>query len=140
MHFFYFFSSFFRHHGCDSFSYSREAYCYYLQGHLQLSFLLHAPCSRHYRPFCLSGTALQRHRSHALYGVGCDCGYSHCCNYGCDYCPFAKTSNTPEELRQDERELDRVVPPDQKIELELCWEPPWDPTMISARGRAQMGW
>lgn len=39
-----------------------------------------------------------------------------------------------------ERELDRVVPMDQKIELELCWEPPWNPSMISARGRRQMGW
>ena len=39
-----------------------------------------------------------------------------------------------------ERELDRVVPPEQKIELELCWEPPWDPSMISAQGRARMGW
>lgn len=31
------------------------------------------------------------------------------CNYACDYCPFAKTANTREELRQDERELERFV-------------------------------
>jgi len=39
-----------------------------------------------------------------------------------------------------ERELDRVVPPEHTIELELCWEPPWTPAMITPRGRAQMGW
>lgn len=31
------------------------------------------------------------------------------CNYGCDYCPFAKTSNTPAELQQDRVELERFV-------------------------------
>lgn len=31
------------------------------------------------------------------------------CNYSCDYCPFAKTKNTPEELRLDERQLLRFV-------------------------------
>lgn len=31
------------------------------------------------------------------------------CNYACDYCPFAKTSNTIAELAQDERELDRFA-------------------------------
>ena len=31
------------------------------------------------------------------------------CNYSCTYCPFAKTTNTREELHQDERELDRFV-------------------------------
>ncbi|MBL3656346.1 STM4011 family radical SAM protein [Fulvivirga sediminis] len=31
------------------------------------------------------------------------------CNYGCDYCPFAKTKNTREELAQDKAELDRFT-------------------------------
>lgn len=39
-----------------------------------------------------------------------------------------------------ERELDQVVPLEHKIELELCWEPPWEPSMISAQGRARLGW
>jgi MoaA/NifB/PqqE/SkfB family radical SAM enzyme len=31
------------------------------------------------------------------------------CNYGCEYCPFAKRSNTAAELAQDQAELDRLV-------------------------------
>ncbi len=31
------------------------------------------------------------------------------CNYGCDYCPFAKTTNTRAELRDDEAKLVRLV-------------------------------
>ncbi len=31
------------------------------------------------------------------------------CNYGCDYCPFAKTTNTREELRDDEEKLIRFA-------------------------------
>jgi MoaA/NifB/PqqE/SkfB family radical SAM enzyme len=31
------------------------------------------------------------------------------CNYSCDYCPFAKTTNTRAELRKDEQELQRFV-------------------------------
>jgi len=31
------------------------------------------------------------------------------CNYGCDYCPFAKTRNTREELLDDARRLERFV-------------------------------
>lgn len=31
------------------------------------------------------------------------------CNYACDYCPFAKTKNTREELADDERRLERFV-------------------------------
>ena len=50
-------------------------------------------------------------------------------------CPVA------DEIMDDvERQLDPVVPPDQKIELELCWEPPWSPECITTQGRRQMGW
>lgn len=31
------------------------------------------------------------------------------CNYGCTYCPFAKTKNTRAELAEDARQLDRFV-------------------------------
>ncbi|RYD78289.1 MAG: radical SAM protein, partial [Verrucomicrobiaceae bacterium] len=31
------------------------------------------------------------------------------CNYSCSYCPFAKTTNTREELRDDARKLTRFV-------------------------------
>lgn len=31
------------------------------------------------------------------------------CNYGCDYCPFAKTKNSRQELLQDQREVERFV-------------------------------
>lgn len=31
------------------------------------------------------------------------------CNYACEYCPFAKTANTPAELQRDEAELTRFV-------------------------------
>lgn len=31
------------------------------------------------------------------------------CNYGCTYCPFAKTTNTAAELRDDEKKLNRFV-------------------------------
>lgn len=31
------------------------------------------------------------------------------CNYGCSYCPFAKTANTPEELADDRSRLERFV-------------------------------
>src|SRR5437762_11699225 len=34
---------------------------------------------------------------------------SSSCNYACEYCPFAKTANTREELRDDERRLKRFV-------------------------------
>lgn len=39
-----------------------------------------------------------------------------------------------------ENELDRIVPPDLKIQVELVWEPPWSPERMSARGKAFMGW
>ena len=31
------------------------------------------------------------------------------CNYGCDYCPFAKTHDGPRELEADAAELARFV-------------------------------
>ncbi|MFO1337069.1 MAG: metal-sulfur cluster assembly factor [Burkholderiaceae bacterium] len=39
-----------------------------------------------------------------------------------------------------EAELDRVVPAEMKIRVELVWEPPWTPDRMSARAKAFMGW
>ena len=37
-------------------------------------------------------------------------------------------------------ELERVLPSDHVIELELCWEPAWTPERMTQRGRRVMGW
>jgi metal-sulfur cluster biosynthetic enzyme len=50
-------------------------------------------------------------------------------------CPVAD-----EIMDEIERRLDPVVPADHRIELELCWEPPWTPECITPQGRRQMGW
>lgn len=39
-----------------------------------------------------------------------------------------------------EFQLGQIVPEDWKIEVELCWDPPWTPEMMSGRGRRLMGW
>jgi metal-sulfur cluster biosynthetic enzyme len=39
-----------------------------------------------------------------------------------------------------EAELDRVVPPQLKIRVELVWEPAWVADRMSARAKAFMGW
>jgi metal-sulfur cluster biosynthetic enzyme len=39
-----------------------------------------------------------------------------------------------------ERELDRAMPPELKIHVELVWEPPWTPSRMSDRAKASMGW
>jgi metal-sulfur cluster biosynthetic enzyme len=36
--------------------------------------------------------------------------------------------------------LDRELPPDLKIHVELVWEPPWTAERMSARARLFMGW
>jgi metal-sulfur cluster biosynthetic enzyme len=37
-------------------------------------------------------------------------------------------------------ELERVLPADCAVDVELCWEPPWSPEMMSARARRFMQW
>ena len=37
-------------------------------------------------------------------------------------------------------ELERVLPAGYELEVELCWEPPWTPAMMSARARRFMQW
>jgi metal-sulfur cluster biosynthetic enzyme len=36
--------------------------------------------------------------------------------------------------------LDKALPPDLKIHVELVWEPPWTPQRLSAEARSFMGW
>jgi metal-sulfur cluster biosynthetic enzyme len=43
-------------------------------------------------------------------------------------------------VEEVENELDRVLPAGCAIEVELCWEPPWTPDMMSGRARRFMGW
>jgi metal-sulfur cluster biosynthetic enzyme len=39
-----------------------------------------------------------------------------------------------------EAELDRVVPPQMKIHVDLVWEPAWGADRMSQRAKAFMGW
>jgi metal-sulfur cluster biosynthetic enzyme len=39
-----------------------------------------------------------------------------------------------------ETQLDRVMPPDMLIHVELVWEPPWTPERMSEQARGFMGW
>ena len=43
-------------------------------------------------------------------------------------------------LADVEAELERVVPTDFWIEVELAWEPPWTPDRMSPRAKDFMGW
>src|SRR5215471_11649299 len=37
-------------------------------------------------------------------------------------------------------ELERVMPPEAKILLDLVWSPPWQPEFMSEDAKASMGW
>ncbi|GAB3767175.1 metal-sulfur cluster assembly factor [Ramlibacter monticola] len=39
-----------------------------------------------------------------------------------------------------ETQLDRALPPDMLIHVELVWEPPWTPERMSDKARGFMGW
>lgn len=43
-------------------------------------------------------------------------------------------------LEEIETELDRDMPPDLKIQVELVWEPPWTAERMSESARRFMGW
>ena len=43
-------------------------------------------------------------------------------------------------LEECENELDSVLPRGLRIEIELVWEPAWEPTMLSERARRFMKW
>ncbi|MBN1909114.1 MAG: STM4011 family radical SAM protein [Pirellulales bacterium] len=58
------------------------------------------------------------------------------CNYGCDYCPFAKTTNSRDERRQDAQELDRfadwVENTNQRLGILFT---PWGESLVHAHYR-----
>lgn len=37
-------------------------------------------------------------------------------------------------------ELGHVLPPGSAVDVQLCWEPPWSPEMMSERARRFMAW
>jgi metal-sulfur cluster biosynthetic enzyme len=41
---------------------------------------------------------------------------------------------------QAERAIRRAVPGVQSVTVDLVWEPPWKPSMMSAAARARLGW
>jgi metal-sulfur cluster biosynthetic enzyme len=43
-------------------------------------------------------------------------------------------------MDEAEAELDKVVPPELLITLELVWEPPWSPDRMSPGAKRFMGW
>ena len=43
-------------------------------------------------------------------------------------------------LEDIEAELDRAVPPDMTIEVELVWHPAWTAERLSPKAKAFMGW
>lgn len=43
-------------------------------------------------------------------------------------------------LDEVEAQLESVLPASMAIEIELCWEPPWTPDMMSPRAKLFMGW
>ena len=36
--------------------------------------------------------------------------------------------------------LTRMLPNEMEIHIHLVWQPPWDPSMISAEGKQRLGW
>ncbi|MGY4829065.1 metal-sulfur cluster assembly factor [Sphaerotilaceae bacterium SBD11-9] len=43
-------------------------------------------------------------------------------------------------LEDVENALDKVIPAKWRIDVELCWEPPWTPERMSARAKRFMKW
>jgi metal-sulfur cluster biosynthetic enzyme len=43
-------------------------------------------------------------------------------------------------VEEVETELDRALPPELLIQVELVWQPPWSPDRMSERSRRFMGW
>ena len=50
-------------------------------------------------------------------------------------CPVTDTI-----IEDIEAQLDRAMPPDMLIHVELVWEPPWTPERMSDQARGFMGW
>jgi len=61
------------------------------------------------------------------------------CNYGCGYCPFAKTANTREEILEDGRKLNRFVEwVEQRAESIGILFTPWGEALIHRTYREAM--
>lgn len=61
------------------------------------------------------------------------------CNYGCNYCPFAKTTNSPEELEQDAREVQAFVDWVENTQRTISvFFTPWGEAIIHAYYRQAM--
>jgi len=61
------------------------------------------------------------------------------CNYSCDYCPFAKTTNTREELRRDAEEVQRFVDWVENVSHQLgVFFTPWGEAIIHPYYRQAM--
>lgn len=43
-------------------------------------------------------------------------------------------------VEEVEDALDRIAPPDARIEVVLVWDPPWSSDRLSERAKAFMGW
>ena len=71
-----------------------------------------------------------------IYGVSIDAGTVHVLmTMTSAACPVIELIIEDAEL-----ELDKVVPADLEICIELVWEPPWTPDRMSASAKRFMGW
>ena len=71
-----------------------------------------------------------------IYGVTIDAGNVHVLmTMTSAACPVTELI-----IEDAEIELDKVVPADLKICIELVWEPPWTPDRMSANAKRFMGW
>lgn len=71
-----------------------------------------------------------------IYGVTISPERAHVCmTMTSAACPVADVI-----IEDVENELDRVLPDRCTIEVELCWEPPWTPALMSERARRFMQW
>lgn len=43
-------------------------------------------------------------------------------------------------VAEAEFELQQCLPPDAVVEINIVWEPPWSPHLMSDRARSTLGW
>jgi metal-sulfur cluster biosynthetic enzyme len=43
-------------------------------------------------------------------------------------------------VEQAAEAVDRLAPPDAKVQIRLVWDPPWTPSMMSGVARDHFGW
>ncbi len=70
-----------------------------------------------------------------IYELGCRAGAVHVLmSLTTPGCPLS--GSMPEAVEH----VLATVPGVSQVQVELVWEPPWQPEMISARGRRELGW